>query len=259
MLRRPVYIACVFMFLMQARLTPASAGEIVVSAAASLTDAFQGIGRAYEQSSHGTKVRFIFGASGALQRQIEQGAPVDIFASAGVKEMDALEQSKRIDPETRTNFAGNRLVLIVPRNSVAKRWTDLKLPFIRRFAMSNPASVPSGRYALDTLTHRGLWADVHSKAVLGENVRQTLTYVTNGDVDAGIVFETDARRSGDRVCIIATAREGVDHAPIVYPAAIVTGTGQRSSARAFIGFLKTSMARKILIKNGRRCFFCSRH
>ncbi|HZO88186.1 MAG TPA: molybdate ABC transporter substrate-binding protein [Chthonomonadaceae bacterium] len=226
------------------------ADEILVSAAASLTDAFNEIGMAYTKANPKTTVRFNFGASGALQQQIMQGAPVDVFASASPKEMDALQQARRIEAATRADFAGNRLVLIAPVRSGIKRWEDLRLPAVRRVALSNPDSVPSGRYAQETLTKRGLWSVVQPKAILGENVRQTLTYVASGDVDAGIVFATDAQIEKQRVRVVQDAIPGRDHQPIVYPAAVIVGAPNGPAARRFVAFLHSRTAQAILARYG---------
>src|SRR5579871_5922271 len=128
------------------------ADTILVSAAASLTNALQDIGKAFTAADPKTTVRFNFGSSGQLQQQIEQGAPVDVFASASPKEMDALQKEGRLLAGTRADFAGNRLVLIAPRDSRLKGWDNLRRPGVQRVALSNPAFVPSGRYAQQTLT-----------------------------------------------------------------------------------------------------------
>ncbi len=232
------------------RPTTARSDEILVSAAASLTDALNQTGLAYTKANPQTVVRFNFAASGALQQQIEQGAPVDVFASASPTEMDALQKAGRIEIPTRADFAGNRLALIAPVNSKLRHWEDLRSPAVRRVALSNPASVPSGRYAQATLTRRGLWASVQAKAVLGENVRQTLTYVANGDVDAGIVFATDARLEKARVRVVEEARPGRDHAPITYPVAVIANAPNAPAARRFAAFLQTSTAQAIFARYG---------
>ena len=226
------------------------ADEVLVSAAASLTDAFKEIGAAYSQAAPGTIVRFNFGASGALQRQIVQGAPVDVFASAAPKEMDALQAARRLAAGTRIEFAGNRLVLIVPPGSRIHDWSDLATPAVRRIALSNPTSVPSGRYAQETLTHRGLWSAVQPKVVMGENVRQTLAYVAGGDADAGIVYATDAKIARSRVRMVREAIPGRDHAPIVYPAAAIVGSPNPDGARRFVRFLSGPLAQNILKRFG---------
>lgn len=232
--------------------TPARGDEILVSAAASLTDAMAEIGRAFTKAQGGS-VRLNVGASGTLQRQIEQGAPVDVFVSASPREMDALARAGRIERATRVNVASNRLVLVAPRRpgraSVA-RWADLARPAVRRVAVSNPETVPSGRYAEETLRRRRLWDAVRAKAVLGENVRQTLAYVATGDVDAGVVFGTDARVEARRVRVVARAVPGVDHSPVLYPAAVVAGSARAVAARRFVRFLAGPAARAILRRYG---------
>ena len=229
--------------------------EILVSAAASLTEAFGEIGRAFTRENPSVRVRYNFASSGALLQQIRQGAPVDVFASAAAREMDALARAGHIETNMRIIFAGNRLALIAParsplRGSPLRGWADLATPAVRRIAISNPDSVPSGRYARETLQKRGLWSAVLPKAVLGENVRQTLTYVAGGDVDAGIVFATDARTEGRRVRIVATATPGRDHAPIIYPAAVVRGAPNPPAARRFVRFLRGAAAQRVLARHG---------
>jgi molybdate transport system substrate-binding protein len=225
------------------------ADEILVSAAASLTDAFKEVGAAYTKANPGTIVRFNFASSGALQQQIEQGAPVDVFASAAPKEMDALQARGHIKNATRFDVAGNRLVLIAPKSGKLHRWEDLRLDSVRRVALANPASVPAGRYAKETLERRGLWSVVQSKCVFGENVRQTLTYVANGDADAGVVFASDALIDKDKVRVAQEAAAR-DHSPIVYPVAVVRGAPNAGAARRFVTFLHGPVARAILARFG---------
>lgn len=224
--------------------------EILVSAAASLTNAFQEIGRTYHDLHPGETVRFNFGASGALLRQIEAGAPVDVFASASLKEMDTLEKSGGLRPHTRLNFAGNLLALIAPLGSRIRTWHDLAEDPIRHVAISDPASVPSGRYAQETLTRRKLWDDVRPKLVLGENVRQTLAYVVNRDVAAGIVFLTDARIAAGKVRVVQLAESGKDHDPILYPAAVTAHAPHTAAAVRFTAFLRSAKVQEILRRYG---------
>jgi molybdate transport system substrate-binding protein len=227
--------------------------ELLVSAAASLTDAFGQIGAAFHQAEKGaTVVRFNFAASGVLKQQILAGAPVDVFASASLKEMDELQKAKRIDTTSRLNFTGNRLVLIVPTASrlSLKDWKDLTRPDVRRIAFANPEAVPAGRYGRETLLKRQLWAALQPKMVFGENVRQTLTYVAGGNVDAGVVFATDARSENRRVRVVATATPGKDHAPIVYPAAVVRNAPHAEAAHRFVRFLKSRESQTILQRYG---------
>jgi len=229
---------------------PARADEIVVSAAASLTDSMKEIGREFEKRNPGVTVRFNFGASGALQQQIDKGAPVDVFASAGVKEMDRLARSGKLESSTRFDFAGNTLVLLVPVGKRPIKWEELAGAGISRVALSNPESVPSGRYARETLRRKSLWEAVQPKAILGQNVRQTLTYVANGEVDAGIVFATDALIEKRRVHISQTAVPVKDHDPILYPVAVIQGSQHAMAARRFVAFLKDSPAQAVLKRFG---------
>jgi len=228
----------------------ATADEILVSAASSLTDALNEIGTAYTHQHPRTTVRFNFASSGALQQQILQGAPVDVFCSASPQEVDALQKEGRIVASNRIDFAGNRLVLIAPAGSRLGGWNDLAKAKTRRVALSDPASVPSGRYAEETLTKRGLWDIAKRKAIFGENVRQTLTYVANGDAEAGVVFKTDALHDVGRVRIVTEANPGKDHEPILYPAALLKDAPNRSAGQSFLQFLQGKEAQKILARYG---------
>lgn len=231
----------------------AFADEILVSAASSLTDAFQEIGTAFQKTNPGKAVRFNFGASGAVLQQIRQGAPVDIFASASPKEMDLLAKEGRLLVPTRHNFTGNRLVLIVPAKQVMpniRQWEDLKWSGVNRIALSNPASVPSGHYAREVLIKRGVWDSIQQKAILGENVRQALTYVAGGNVDAGIVFATDAKSEAKRVRVIQQATPDKDHAHILYPVAVLKAAPNPGLSRLFIVFLMGPKAQAILQRYG---------
>lgn len=249
-MKRRTLVATLVMALFLLRPAWGHADEILVSAASSLTDAMSAIGKAFTKANPQTTVRFNFGSSGALQQQIERGAPVDVFASASPKEMDSLQKDGRIETATRIDFAGNRLVLVAPLHSPLKRWEDLRRPGVRRIALSNPDFVPSGRYAQQTLTKRGLWEAVRPKAVFGENVRQTLAYVANEDAEAGVVFATDARIDRQRVRVVQEAVPGRDHTPIVYPAAVVAGAPNALAARRFVAFLQGPVAQGVLAQYG---------
>jgi molybdate transport system substrate-binding protein len=223
---------------------------ILVSAAASLTDAMHEIGDAFAACHLGVTVRFNFGASGTLERQIEQGAPVDVFASAGEKEMDDLAKAGDVAPKSRLDFAGNRLVLIAGKASNLRNWADLTKPSVRRIALPKPELVPSGRYGKETLEHRKLWTAALPKLIYANNVRQALTYVASGDVDCGIVFATDAQTEVGRVRIVASSRPRVDHEPILYPAAVVKQTKDFADASLFTTFLGSRAAQSILRARG---------
>ncbi len=229
----------------------ASASDaIAVSAAISLKNAFEEIGKIYE-SMHHSKVIFNFGASGNLLKQIAGGAPVDVFASAAQKDMDEAERQGLVLPETRTDFAGNKVVLIVPAEAETslKSFEGLSSAEIKRIAAGNPKTVPAGRYADDVFRYYNIWDLIKQKLILTENVRQALDYVVRGEVDAGVVYATDAAMETRAVRIIASAPES-SHKPVVYPVAVVKGASDKSAAMAFIALLQSAQGKKILQKYG---------
>jgi molybdate transport system substrate-binding protein len=224
-------------------------GEITVSAAISLKDSLDEIGRKYEQAHPGVKISFNYGGSGTLQRQIEQGAPVDIFFSAAEKQMDDLQAKGLVDSGTRRNVVRNQLVLIAPvSDATIHSFQDLTNSSVKIIALGEPATVPAGAYARQTLEHLGLLGSVEKKAVLAKDVRAVLTYVETGNADAGIVYQTDAQGSA-KVRIVAVAPTD-SHDPIVYPAAILKGVKNASGAASFLAFLSDSEARDVFLKRG---------
>jgi molybdate transport system substrate-binding protein len=227
-----------------------AAREITVSAAASLRDAFREISERHEERI-GTKVIFNFGASGALQKQIESGAPVDLFASAGRPQMDALANQGLIIPETRRDFARNTLVLVGPadRTPVIASFADLGSPKIMRLAVGNPKTVPAGQYAEQSLTRLGLWQQLQPRLILAEDVRQVLDYVARGEVDAGIVYASDVLAAGNKVRSVASAPED-SHDPILYPLAVVSASSHQEAARAFIEIVMSGDGQRILQRYG---------
>ena len=224
--------------------------EIVVSAAVSLKDAFEEIGKAFTAKT-GTAVTFNFGASGALQRQIEGGAPVDVFASAGEPQMDALASAKAIAEATRRDFARNSLVLIVPAESTLdiSRLDDLAAPGIKRIAAGNPKTVPAGQYADEAITASGVGETLRPKLILGEDVRQVLEYVARGEADAGLVYATDAKIAGGKVRVAATVPAS-SHRPILYPIAVIKDSKNSDAARGFVEFVLSGDGWDILAKYG---------
>jgi molybdate transport system substrate-binding protein len=227
-----------------------AAREITVSAAVSLRDAFREIAKRYQERA-GAGVNFNFGASGALQKQIESGAPADIFASAGLPQMDALSTQGLIAPETRRDFARNRLVLIVPTDSTAgiTAFADLGGAKATKLAIGNPKTAPVGHYAEQSLTRLGLWRQIEPRLILAEDVRQALDYVARGEVDAGVVYASDVRATGDRARIVATAPED-SHDPILYPIAVVRASASQEAAKAFIDVIMSDEGQRILEKYG---------
>lgn len=227
----------------------ALADDLVVSAASSLTDAFQAVGKAYEAKHPKTHVVLNFAASDVLLRQIANGAPADVFASADEKAMDKAVDARAVDPATRKDFASNALVLIVPKDAQAAiaAPADLKADAVRRVAYGDPASVPVGRYTQAALEKLDLWSAVSAKGVLAQNVRQSLDYVARGEVDAGFVFATDATIARDKVRVAATVPTPT---PIRYPIAVVAGSKQAGEAAAFQAFVMSADGVAILRRFG---------
>ncbi len=221
--------------------------EIIVSAAASLSAPFKEVATKFELIHGSVKIRFNFGGSGALKNQIQLGAPVDVFASASEAEPDALIKAGILNAKTRTEFASNSLVLICPKGKSLSNWSDLAGPLVNRIAISNPESVPSGRYAKETLQHKRLWQQVKSKLIQGRDVKQTVTYVLNGDVDAGIVFKTDFIENRERLRIVTTAQSGKDHSPIRYVAVSAKGS---ANGEPFVKFLSSPASQAVFRKFG---------
>lgn len=222
----------------------AQAADLTVSAAASLTDAFGVIKQAFEKANPGVTVVTNFAASGPLLRQIENGAPVDVFASADEKTMDQAAAKGLIVPGTRRDFVKNALVLIQPADGklTLKNLNDLAQPGVKRIALGNPETVPAGRYTKEALTSARLWEALQPKLVPGESVRQTLDYITRGEVDAGFVFATDARIAGAKVKFVA---EAATTTPVSYPIAVVAAS-RNPKAKAFVDFVLSPAGQKIL-------------
>jgi molybdate transport system substrate-binding protein len=239
---RTVFGIAALMLLLSAR--AASAGEIIVSAAASLTDAFGVIKQKFEAAHPGVTVTTNFNSSGILLKQMENGAPVDVFASADQQTMDQAASKGLITPATRRDFVKNALVLVVPADSKAavNGEKDLALPVVKRIALGNPDIVPAGRYAREFLELAGLWDSLRPKYIFGNNVRQVLDYVARGEVDAGFVFATDACKAGAKLRVV---REAATKTPALYPVAVTAG-GKKAEAKAFVDFLLGPEGQRIL-------------
>ncbi|MCL2161667.1 MAG: molybdate ABC transporter substrate-binding protein [Betaproteobacteria bacterium] len=234
-----------------------SAETLTVSAAASLTNAFTEIGKGFEAANPGNTVEFNFAASGALLQQIVQGAPVDVFAAADQETMDKAVAGSHIKINTRVNFVGNGLVVIVPKDGKLKiaALKDLTGANVKRVAIGNPSTTPNGRYARAAMQAAGVWEAVEPKLVLAENVRQSLSYVGRGEVEVGFVFTTDADE--DKVNVALTvptvARDEKsgqwNPSPIVYPIAEVATSKSKLSA-AFIAYVRSPDGQKVLERYG---------
>ena len=228
-----------------------STHEITVSAAISLKNAFEEIGKTFMQKHPGTKVIFNFGASGDLARQIEAGAPVDVFASAAQKDMDDIGKKDLIAANSRKDFAKNGVVLVKPTNSIIplQTLTDLQKKEIKKIVIGNPKTVPAGRYAEEALRHFNLWDAVKDKLIFAENVRQVLDYVARDEVDAGLVYSTDAMARSKEVKVVMKLPEG-SHQPVVYPIGVIKGTKEESLSKAFVDFVISAEGQRILSQYG---------
>ncbi len=204
---------------------------------------------AYQDEAPEVSITYNFGSSGSLAQQIAQGAPSDIFLSASKKWMDDLETDGQILPDSRQDLLLNALVAIAPREqNELQTLEDLATDKAAKVAIGEPDSVPAGRYAKDALTSLNLFETLTPKMVFAKDVRQVLAYVETGNVDAGLVYATDAKIS-DRVRVIATAAPET-HAPIVYPVGIVADSDNVAAARDFVDFLNSETASAIFTEYG---------
>jgi molybdate transport system substrate-binding protein len=229
---------------------PQSKTDLTVSAAISLKDALDEVKQLYTAANPNVSISTNYGASGTLQVQIEQGAPVDVFLSAAPKQMDALDSKGLLLEGTRKDLLRNEVVLIVPKDfhSEVSSFEDLTRADVKQVALGEPTTVPAGQYAKEVLTSLGIYDAVNSKAVLAKDVRQVLTYVATGNVDAGIVYATDAL-SSSKVTVVARAPEK-SHSPVIYPIAAIKSSKNPAAARTFTNFLSGPRAGAVFQKYG---------
>ncbi len=228
-------------------LTPAFAQpnqSLTVSAAASLKDVLARLGNDFHTANPSTHLNFNFGSSGTLRAQIEAGAPVDVFIAADDATMSALEKGGNIEAGSRRVLAGNRLVLVVPADSRLglRGFRDLMRSDVSRVAVGAP-SVPAGKRAREVFAHLGMGAQIEAKSVRGKDVREVLAQVEAGNVEAGVVYLSDAATT-KRVRVVAVAPASL-HGPIRYPAALVSGSKNRALAARFLAFLSSKHARAV--------------
>ena len=222
--------------------------EILVAAAASLQNSMEEIGEIYQKENPNVTVTYTFGSSGTLQEQIEQGAPVDVFMSAALKQMETLEEEGLILDGTKKELLENKVVLIVPKDSklgITSFEDILKAPTI---ALGDPESVPVGQYAEEVFTSLNNLEDVKKQATYGKDVTEVLTWVSTGNADAGVVYATDAR-SSDEVTVVAEAPEG-STSKVIYPAAVTKDTKVAEAAKAFVEYLASDEALGVFEKYG---------
>ncbi|WP_027367978.1 molybdate ABC transporter substrate-binding protein [Desulfocurvibacter africanus] len=236
-------------FLALTMVIPARAAELTVSAAASLTDAFNEIKPLFEAAHHGNTLVMNFAASGPLYKQIEQGAPVDVFASANQKWMNEAEKKGFVAAGTRKDFAANALVLAVPADNPAKirSTADLEKKGVQRIALGTPETVPAGQYAKQALVKAGKWDALAPKFIYGESVRQVLDYLARDEVDAGFVYATDAAKEREKVYVLSEIEL---EQPVTYPIAVMADSTHKDLALSFLDFLGSDEGRAILSKWG---------
>ena len=246
--KRSLLLACVALLFAM----PAAAQMTTVFAAASLNEALTKIAADWAKAGHPAPT-LSFAASSTLARQIEQGAPANLFASADEKWMNELEGKGLLSPGTRVNLVANQLVLIVPKDQARTIAVDGKLDLVAllgpggRLAVGDPAHVPAGLYARQALIKLGLWAQAEPRLARGEDVRAAMRLVEVGEAPAGIVYATDAQASGK--VAVAGIFPAASHEPIVYPIAIV-GAGDTEAARQLLKFIQGPSARAVLSERG---------
>jgi len=225
--------------------------DVLVFAAASLKDALDEVNAQYRQQ-RGRGAAISYAASSALARQIEAGAPADIFISADLDWMDYLAQRNLIRPATRSNLLGNRIVLVAPASSTANLTIAPGFPLAQllgqsRLAMADTTAVPAGRYGKAALEALGVWGSVENRLAQAENVRAALLLVSRGEAAFGIVYQTDA--AADRnVRVVGTFPEST-HPPIIYPIALVAGSAD-PDAQAFLDYIRSPAARPLFERQG---------
>ncbi|WP_066633515.1 molybdate ABC transporter substrate-binding protein [Desulfolucanica intricata] len=222
--------------------------NLTVSAGASLKDALEELKEAYMQKHSNITISYNFGSSGSLQKQIEQGAPVDLFVSASKSQMDILADKGLIIDESRKDLLGNELLLISGKDSSLTALSDLTGDSVAKISIGTPETVPAGNYAKEALVNLELWNKIESKLVPAKDVRQVLTYVESGNVDAGFVYRSDAI-VGKNINIVAVVPED-SHSPIVFPMAVIKDSKHGQEAREFAAFLQSDEAAGVFEKHG---------
>lgn len=222
--------------------------DITICAAASLTDALNEIKPKFEEEK-GIKLTLNFASSGTLKKQIEQGAPADVFISASKKYMDQLEATDLIDGNSRKDLLKNKLVLIVSNEyqDKIKNISDLS-NMDMKISIGEPESVPAGRYAKESLIYLGLWEQLKDTFIYAKNVKQVVKYVETGDVDAGIVYNSDATLLKSSVVVQMLEEES--HKPIVYPVAIISSSKKKEAGEKLLDYFTNSEAKEIFEKYG---------
>ncbi|MDQ0229552.1 molybdate ABC transporter substrate-binding protein [Metabacillus malikii] len=218
--------------------------ELTISAAASLKNVLEEIIAEYEKNHHNVQIKLNVAASGTLSKQIEQGAPVDLFFSADIRYFDTLVEKGYIIKQQSHTLLQNELVVIASKQSNVHSGTDIQN--VQKLAIGMPDTVPAGRYAKETLVNLKLWNRMIDKIITAKDVRQVLSYVETGNVDAGIVYKTDAQTSS-KVKIISDINPNL-HTPIVYPIGVVTKSTKQKESEKFYTYLLNEQSKKVFEK-----------
>lgn len=247
--RNPIFATLLSLVLVIGLASAAQAQELIVSAAASLTDAFTDIEPAFEKAHPGVDVVMNFASSGALYRQIEQGAPADVYASANPKWMNKAVDKGYAELANVQVFAHNALVLSTPAENPAGVTTlnDLTGSKVGSIGIGTPETVPAGQYAKGALEAKDLYNTLKPKMIFGESVRQVLDYLKRGEIDCGFVYRTDAVKGGDKVKII---EEIPLKKPVTYPISVLKSATDPALAQAFVDFVRSEEGMKLLEGRG---------
>jgi molybdate transport system substrate-binding protein len=237
--------------LLMAAVSPAQAQDVTLSVAISMKEAVEELGRGFMASRPGVTLRYNFGSSGELQKQIEGGAPIDLFVSAAERQMDELVKKALVVSPSRRIFARNVLTVVKPADSKIdiSKPADLLDARVTKIVIGNPKTVPAGQYSEESLRAMGIWDRLQPKLVFSENVRQALDYVARGEVDAGFVYTTDAATRAQQVKEAFRPAEDT-YRPVVYPVAVVAGAKQAALAQAFLDLLVSRDGQATLARFG---------
>lgn len=222
--------------------------ELTVSAAASMQNVLEELSKSFEKEFPTIDVAFNFGASGTLSQQISQGAPVDLFLSASIEKFNDLVDAGLIHKELHQHLIGNEIVLIVPKEN-DKNITSVEdlATKAEQISIGIPEVVPAGKYAKEALVNMGLWDPIENKLVPAKDVRQVLTYVETKNVDAGIVYQTDAKISNQ---IQSINIDSSTHSAIIYPFGVIKSSNHVKEATIFYQFLSSKEALAIFEEYG---------
>ncbi|MBQ0138058.1 MAG: molybdate ABC transporter substrate-binding protein [Kurthia sp.] len=222
--------------------------ELTISAAASLQDSLVEIQKTYKKEHADVTLQFNFGASGALQQQISKGAPVDLFFSATEDKFDTLVDEGLIKKNNGIDLLSNELVLVVPKDNEKNIHSFKDLTKASKIALGTPEAVPAGQYGVETLKNLKLWSALEAQVIYGKDVRQVLTYAETGNVDAGIVYKTDALTT-EKAIVVDTASSDT-HTPIIYPVGVIKESKHSKEAQEFYNFLQSEESLKVFEKYG---------